>query len=154
MKSSEPLLKMYLLVMALFLAPGIMSSNIALDGTLSANEWDGSLSFDLEYEIMPSLPSSCANNRTVHLIRHAEGWHNVDELTAEREQLHLKDPKHTQLREEFGIAWMLLERVSGRKYHDPRLTPKGREQAYALRTTLRQEDNFSIDAVALSPIAA
>ena len=50
MKSSEPLLKMYLLVMALFLAPGIMSRNIALDGTLSANEWDGSLSFDLEYE--------------------------------------------------------------------------------------------------------
>lgn len=105
-----------------------------------------------EYEIMPSLPPSCANNRTIHLIRHAEGWHNVDELTAEREQLHLKDPQHTQLREEYGIAWMLLERVSGRKYHDPRLTPKGREQAYALRAKLRQEDNFAIDAVALSPM--
>ena len=64
MKSSEPLLKMYLLVMALFLAPGIMSSNIALDGTLSANEWDGSLSFDLEYEIMPSRNTPAALKTT------------------------------------------------------------------------------------------
>jgi len=108
-----------------------------------------------------SEPTNCVRNKTLHLIRHAEGWHNVDELEAEAafaagsatwRGLDLQDPRNIALRHEFGIAWTLLERVSGRKYHDPLLTPKGREQAYALRTVLRSEPNFGVDAVAFSPM--
>jgi broad specificity phosphatase PhoE len=97
-------------------------------------------------------PGPCSRNKTLHLIRHAEGLHNVDELTAERDQVYLKDPYHARLREEFGIAWVLLERVSGRKYHDPLLTPLGREQAYQLRSALRAEGDFAVDAVVSSPM--
>ena len=106
------------------------------------------------YEVGTSVPEpgSCALNRTLHLIRHAEGWHNIDEITAEREQIHLKSPEHTRLREAYGIAWMLLEQVHGRKYHDPLLTPRGREQAYKLRSALREDVDFHIDAVAVSPM--
>ena len=104
-----------------------------------------------EVGVSEPAPGSCTANRTLHLIRHAEGWHNVDELTAERDGLHKTHPQGG-LRAEFGIAWMLLERVSGRKYHDPLLTPKGREQAYRLRASLRDDGNFSVDVVALSPM--
>ena len=88
-----------------------------------------------------SLPSSgCRNNRTLHLIRHAEGWHNVDELEAEAafkageshyKGIDLKKEENIKLRAHYGIAWYLLERVTGDKYHDPHLTPEGRRQAYA-----------------------
>lgn len=93
----------------------------------------------------------CERNKTLHLIRHAEGWHNIDELMAERDELHKTHPQG-HLRAEFGIAWILLKQVSGEKYHDPLLTPKGREQAYALRSRLRAETDFIVDAVALSPM--
>ena len=94
-------------------------------------------------------PSSCALNRTLHLFRHAEGWHNIDELEAEKDELHKRHPLG-HLRAKYGIAWVLLKEVSGEQYLDPLLTPVGREQAYALRTRLRSA-NVSFDAVALSP---
>ena len=114
-----------------------------------------------ETSVKEPAPGTCANNRTIHLIRHAQGWHNIDELEAEAafkagaaswHGLDLRDQKHIALREEFGIAWTLLEQVSGRKYHDPHLTPAGREQAYALRSQLRGDPTFALDAVALSPM--
>jgi len=98
------------------------------------------------------LPASCTRIKTLHVIRHAEGHHNADELAVERSQMHLKDPEHVRLRDEYGIAWVLLERVSGRRYHDPLLTAKGREQAYALRAELRREPGFAVDMVAFSPM--
>ena len=97
---------------------------------------------------------SCARNKTIHLIRHAEGWHNVDELEAEAAELWKAHPQGS-LRAEYGIAWMLMKEVSGDKYLDPLLTPKGREQAYALRTKLRKpwvDHAFVADAIALSPM--
>lgn len=106
-------------------------------------------------------PGTCARNRTLHLIRHAEGWHNVDEIEAEAafkagartwHGIDLRDPENVRLRSKYGIAWTLLERVTGRKYHDPHLTPKGREQSYELRRSLRAEPTFTVDAVALSPM--
>ena len=106
-------------------------------------------------------PVACARNKTLHLIRHAEGWHNVDELEAEAaftsgaaewHGIDLKDPSNVALRKEYGIAWTLLERVTGTKYHDPHLTPKGRDQCTALRTQLRADPTFVVDAVALSPM--
>lgn len=98
----------------------------------------------------PTIP--CAHNKTLYLIRHAEGHHNADELAAEREGLHLKSARHAALREEHGIPWVLLEQVSGRKYHDPLLTPLGREQAYRLRHALRDDPSFGVDVVAFSPM--
>lgn len=105
------------------------------------------------HETGVSEASACLRNKTLHIIRHAEGHHNADEVAAEREQVHTLDPVHTQLREEFGIAWMLLERVSGRKYHDPLLTAAGREQAYALRSSMRANgEDAAIDLVVFSPM--
>lgn len=98
------------------------------------------------------LTASCTRIKTLHVIRHAEGHHNADELASERSQMHLKDPEHVRLRDEYGIAWVLLERVSGRRYHDPLLTAKGREQAYALRAELRREPGFAVEMVAFSPM--
>lgn len=92
----------------------------------------------------------CPRNKTIHFIRHAEGWHNVDELEAEASELWKTHPQGA-LRQQYGIAWMLLNQVSGDKYLDPLLTPKGREQAYALRRKLRTAD-IRVDAVALSPM--
>ena len=104
-----------------------------------------------ETEIPPGL--TCLRNKSLTLVRHAEGLHNVDELTAEAEQWHLRSAEHTALREEHGIAWLLLERVSGRKYHDPMLTPKGRQQARALRAALDADTSRGVfDVVALSPM--
>lgn len=104
------------------------------------------------HELSSSVP--CARNKTIHLIRHAEGWHNVDELEAEAAELWKTHPQGS-LRAEYGIAWMLMKEVSGDKYLDPLLTPKGREQAYALRTKLRKpwvDHAFVVDAIALSPM--
>jgi len=114
-----------------------------------------------ELETSQPAPGTCTHNRTVHLIRHAQGWHNIDELEAEAafergdakwKDIDLRDPKNVALRSEYGIAWTLLEQVTGRKYHDPHLTPVGREQAYALRARLRTDPTFAVDAVALSPM--
>lgn len=98
----------------------------------------------------PSSSVRCAHNKTIHFVRHAEGWHNVDELEAEAAELWKTHPQG-ELRSTYGIAWMLLKQVSGDKYLDPLLTPKGREQSYALRSKLRAEGTH-IDAVALSPM--
>ena len=108
-----------------------------------------------------TMAGGCANNKTLHLIRHAEGWHNVDEIEAETaftagaagwRGIDFRDERNVALRDKFGIAWTLLEQVTGRKYHDPHLTPKGREQAYSLRSRLRQDLSFAVDVVALSPM--
>jgi len=56
--------KLSILVIAILIAPGIMCSNILLDGTLSTDEWDKSLSFDLEYELMPSRNTPAALKTT------------------------------------------------------------------------------------------
>ena len=95
---------------------------------------------------------SCTHNKTLHMIRHAEGHHNADEISAEKERLYLRDREHTALRQQYGIPWVLLERVSGRRYHDPLLTMRGREQARTLRAQLQDERSFSVEAVAFSPM--
>ena len=56
--------KLSILLIAILIAPGIMGSNIVLDGTLSTDEWDKSLSFDLEYELMPSRNTPAALKTT------------------------------------------------------------------------------------------
>jgi broad specificity phosphatase PhoE len=102
----------------------------------------------------------CDRNMTLHLIRHAEGWHNKDELEAEAARtaghvwrdLDFDSDTNMALRAEHGVPWMLLERVTGRNYHDPHLTPTGREQALALRKQLRTDASFNVDAVAVSPM--
>lgn len=51
-----------------------------------------------------------------------------------------------------GIAWVLLEEVSGLKFWDPKLTKKGWEQAEQRRQQLQEEQPpFHIDAVVSSP---
>lgn len=114
-----------------------------------------------ELAVSKPAPGTCLHNRTIHLVRHAQGWHNIDEVEAEAafaageatwRGLNLRDPKNIALRNQYGIAWTLLEQVSGRTYHDPHLTPVGREQAYALRAQLRGDASFTVDAVALSPM--
>ena len=59
--------KIWLLVLAVLIAPEILGSNIVLDGTLSSDEWDGSLSFDLEYELMPSRNTPAALKTTAYV---------------------------------------------------------------------------------------
>ena len=59
--------RIWLLVLAVLIAPGILGSNIVLDGTLSSDEWDGSLSFDLEYELMPSRNTPAALKTTAYV---------------------------------------------------------------------------------------
>ena len=59
--------KIWLLVLAALIAPEILGSNIVLDGTLSSDEWDGSLSFDLEYELMPSRNTPAALKTTAYV---------------------------------------------------------------------------------------
>lgn len=98
-----------------------------------------------------SRQHSCSRNKTLHLLRHAEGHHNVDELTAEANSVHLQKAEWTELRKQHGVAWMLLKQVHGTKYQDPLLTAKGREQSYNLRSRLRRE-HFEVDAVAVSPM--
>ncbi len=67
--------------------------------------------------------------------------------------VHSLSEEHSRLREVYGIAWMLLEQVHGDKYHDPMLTPRGREQAHALRLELRHAPGFDgFDLVAVSPM--
>ena len=65
----------------------------------------------------PSSSVRCAHNKTIHFVRHAEGWHNVDELEAEAAELWKTHPQG-ELRSTYGIAWMLLKQVSGDKYLD------------------------------------
>ena len=57
-------LKICFLSIAILVAPWIMGSNISLDGTLSAQEWSEALSFDLEYELMPSRNTPAALKTT------------------------------------------------------------------------------------------
>ena len=88
--------------------------------------------------------------KTVHLIRHAEGTHNAAELMADRRRLFEKSNETRALREEHGIAWYLLEKVTGLKYWDPPLTATGRRQSHRLWRELRSS-NVSFDAVYSSP---
>lgn len=100
---------------------------------------------------MDSAGISCARRRTLHFIRHAQGYHNWAEDRSERRQLHLRNESHIRLFETHGRAWVLLEQTTGIRYHDPRLTTKGRLQAAALRSQLRKA-GVSFDAVAVSPM--
>jgi broad specificity phosphatase PhoE len=95
--------------------------------------------------------SQCIRNKTLHLIRHAQGTHNEAEESAAEIKLHERSPADTQLHAQHGKAWVLLESVSGRKHWDAPLTPIGREQAYALRASLRHDPDFLVDAVVSSP---
>ena len=88
--------------------------------------------------------------KTVHLIRHAEGTHNAAEQMADRRRLFEKNDETRALREEHGIAWYLLEKVTGLKHWDAPLTATGRRQADKLRRELRHA-NVSFDAVYSSP---
>ena len=85
---------------------------------------------------------ACMRNKTLHLIRHAEGWHNTDELEAEAalksgtatwNGLNLQDPKNLELRKSYGIAWTLLEQVekharTGSLRHHHRVQSQARKQ--------------------------
>ena len=104
-----------------------------------------------EYATFPTaLPAPALRCKTVHLIRHAQGTHNAGEERAERQRHYEAKEEWSALRKEHGVAWHLLERVSGRTYWDPPLTHKGRRQAAALRNALRTT-NVSFDAVYSSP---
>ena len=100
--------------------------------------------------LMHPSAHSCTRNKTLHLIRHGQGTHNAAEESAAELKLHLRDPAHQLLHAGHGTGWILLEGASGRRYFDPPLTPAGRDQAYALRTKLRQ-DSFRVDAIVSSP---
>lgn len=99
----------------------------------------------------PPLPH-CVRNKSLHLIRHAQGTHNEAEEEAASSSLHLQDPtgRHAELERIHGEAWVLLEEASGKKYWDAPLTATGREQAYALRRWLRGI-NLQVDAILSSP---
>ena len=66
--------RIWLLILAVLIAPGILGSNIVLDGTLSTDEWDGSLSFDLEYELMPSRNTPAALKTTAYVQYDKKYW--------------------------------------------------------------------------------
>ena len=112
---------------------------------------------EAEYDAYEGLnaptPERCARNKTLLLLRHAEGHHNADEVKAELEQRWRQSPRWAELRRQHGIAWMLLEEVSGRKYHDPLLTRKGRQQCRNLHTHLHGDlSSAAVDLVAVSPM--
>jgi len=86
----------------------------------------------------------------VHLIRHAEGTHNAAELEAERRQRFMKREEWRALRETHGVAFYLLESVTGLTYWDPPLTRLGRRQAAKLRRELTRS-NVTFDAIFSSP---
>ena len=67
-------------------------------------------------------PGGCARNKTLHLIRHAEGTHNAAEEEAKELKLHTKSKRHTELQKQHGDAWVLLEEVSGNDYWDAPLS--------------------------------
>jgi broad specificity phosphatase PhoE len=98
-------------------------------------------------------PPRCAAARTLHLVRHAEGTHNEAEQDEEARVFAggALAPENATLRDEHGMAWMLLERVSGRAHYDAQLTRKGAAQALALRTALVAE-RLHVDAVLVSPM--
>lgn len=100
--------------------------------------------------VEPPAAGACVRAKELHLIRHAEGTHNAAELAAERKGLHKKNARHAELHAQHGIAWMLLEEVSGLRYLDPPLTALGRSQAAELRAELERSD-VRFDVVASSP---
>jgi len=89
--------------------------------------------------------------KTVHLIRHAQGTHNLGELEAERKQQAKQKAEWQALRDEHGIAWYLLESVTGLRFWDPPLTGLGRRQASRLRREV-QRSNVTFDAIYSSPM--
>ncbi|KAL1523480.1 hypothetical protein AB1Y20_018418 [Prymnesium parvum] len=97
-------------------------------------------------------PALCLRNKTLHLIRHAQGTHNAAEAEAAASRLHLLDPtgRHAELHAAHGEAWVLLEEATARRHWDAPLTPAGREQAYALRRSLRAAA-LRLDGVVSSP---
>ena len=92
--------------------------------------------------------SACFRKKTLHLIRHAQGEHNEHEEAGHQPET----PRQRELLDRVGIAWVLLEEVSGLRYWDPPLTPKGWDQASERRRQLETETpHFHIDAVVSSP---
>lgn len=97
-----------------------------------------------------STHEKCARTKVLHLIRHAEGIHNSGELDAEAKALHERNATHARLQKDHGVPWVLHASASGSTYTDPRLTRKGRAQAYRLRAELLEEE-AEVDAVIVSP---
>mmetsp|Transcript_1365 Transcript_1365/g.2581 ORF Transcript_1365/g.2581 Transcript_1365/m.2581 type:complete len:316 (-) Transcript_1365:254-1201(-) len=104
------------------------------------------------YDMDSSLAgANCIQQKTLHLLRHAQGTHNAAEDNAYQTQAHVGNAWYTRLYEEHGRAWVLLEEVYGDKYWDPPLTPLGREQAARRHDELTRRDGFAIDVVVVSP---
>ena len=56
-----------ILILSSLFVPEIMGGNISLDGTLTPGEWDEAISFDLEYELMPSRNAPAALKTTAYV---------------------------------------------------------------------------------------
>jgi hypothetical protein len=96
-------------------------------------------------------PSHCTRSMEVHLIRHAQGTHNLAEEDAHASGRHGASPEHARLFEAHGKAWVLLEQVSGRAHWDAPLTDEGWRQAVRLRREI-ETSGQSFDLVVASPM--
>lgn len=94
---------------------------------------------------------ACARRKTLLLIRHAQGTHNLAELEEAANPTHHLREEHARLHAEHGVAWVLLHEARGNLYRDPLLTPEGERQAAELRALLAKLE-ARVDAVVLSPM--
>jgi len=125
------------------------SSQVALstgDPGTCADTGTSRVSLSLE----PPAPGTCAAEKKVHLVRHAQGTHNYGERRAEERKEYRDNSRHAELYEKHGRAYHLLWEVTGDKYVDAQLTTAGRLQASKLEFELRSAD-VSLDAVYSSP---
>jgi hypothetical protein len=76
-------------------------------------------------EAEAGVSPQCTRSLEVHLIRHAQGTHNLAEEDAHSSGRHRASQEHTDLFKEHGKAWVLLEQVSGRAHWDAPLTDEG-----------------------------
>lgn len=91
----------------------------------------------------------CARKKTLLLIRHAQGTHNLAELEEEASPTHHLREEHAALHAVHGAAWVLLHEATGHLYRDPALTAEGERQAAILHALMAET---KVDAVALSPM--
>lgn len=102
-------------------------------------------------EAEAGISPQCTRSMELHLIRHAQGTHNLAEEDAHASGSHRAHQEHTHLFEEHGKAWVLLEKVSGRTHWDAPLTDEGWRQAVRLRREIETSDQ-SFDLVVASPM--
>jgi len=87
----------------------------------------------------------------VHLIRHAQGTHNLAEDEAHAAAAHAASENHAALHADHVTAWVLLEEVSGRAHWDAPLTAEEWRQAATLRREV-EGLGLTFDQVREAPI--